>query len=132
MRQVEGVPPWTGRGGPTDRPSAGPPPAGGRRGHRITRLIEAGQWRAGDPAVLVNFDAGYDGDHPGAAVQQLRRAAARATVDRWLVLGAEQFTRQRLRALAHAERHATGRVPSVLFLCVHNAGCSQMALGWFT
>ena len=26
----------------------------------ITRLIEAGQWREGDPAVLVIFDAGYD------------------------------------------------------------------------
>jgi arsenate reductase len=24
------------------------------------------------------------------------------------------------------------RVPTVLFLCVHNAGRSQMALGWFT
>ena len=26
---------------------------------------------------------------------------------------------------------ATGEVPGVLFLCVHNAGRSQMALGWF-
>jgi protein-tyrosine-phosphatase len=25
----------------------------------------------------------------------------------------------------------TGDVPTVLFLCVHNAGRSQMALGWF-
>jgi protein-tyrosine-phosphatase len=25
----------------------------------------------------------------------------------------------------------TGDVPNVLFLCVHNAGRSQMALGWF-
>jgi arsenate reductase (thioredoxin) len=58
--------------------------------------------------------------------------AARATVDRWLVIGAERFTRQRLRALAHAESHAAGKVPCVLFLCVHNAGRSQMALGWFT
>jgi hypothetical protein len=60
VRQVRKVPPWTGRGGPTDRPSAGPPPDGGRRGHRVTRLIEAGQWRAGDPAVRVIFDARYD------------------------------------------------------------------------
>jgi arsenate reductase len=58
--------------------------------------------------------------------------ATRATIDRWLVISAERFTRQRLRALAHAESHAAGRVPSVLFLCVHNAGRSQMALGWFT
>ncbi|HXP19180.1 MAG TPA: arsenate reductase ArsC [Streptosporangiaceae bacterium] len=58
--------------------------------------------------------------------------AATATVRNWLVIGAERFARQRLDALAHAESRASGRVPSVLFLCVHNAGRSQMALGWFT
>jgi len=58
--------------------------------------------------------------------------AATATVHNWLVLGAERFARQRLQALAHAESRAPGKVPSVLFLCVHNAGRSQMALGWFT
>ena len=26
----------------------------------VTRLIEAGHWRGGDPAILVVFDAGYD------------------------------------------------------------------------
>ena len=26
----------------------------------VTRLIEAGHWREGDPAILVVFDAGYD------------------------------------------------------------------------
>lgn len=57
--------------------------------------------------------------------------AATATVTRWLVVGAESFARQRLQALAHAESAATDRKPSVLFLCVHNAGRSQMALGWF-
>ncbi len=57
---------------------------------------------------------------------------ATATVRSWLVIGAERFARQRLQALAHARIEATGRKPSVLFLCVHNAGRSQMALGWFT
>jgi arsenate reductase (thioredoxin) len=58
--------------------------------------------------------------------------AATATVYRWLVVGAERFARQRLQALAHAESRAAGKAPSVLFLCVHNAGRSQIALGWFT
>lgn len=58
--------------------------------------------------------------------------ASRASVTRWLVVGAERFTRQRLQALAHAQAKASGRVPAVLFLCAHNAGRSQMALGWFT
>lgn len=57
--------------------------------------------------------------------------AATATVTRWLVVGAERFARQRLQALAHGESTAQGRLPTFLFLCVHNAGRSQMALGWF-
>ncbi len=58
--------------------------------------------------------------------------AAKATVTRWLALGAERFACQRLEALAHAQNQAAGKMPAVLFLCVHNAGRSQMALGWFT
>jgi protein-tyrosine-phosphatase len=44
---------------------------------------------------------------------------------------AERFARQRLSALAKVEGKATDGVPTVLFLCTHNAGRSQMALGWF-
>src|SRR6267142_3645774 len=32
---------------------------------------------------------------------------------------------------ARDDRKFRGGVPTVLFLCVHNAGRSQMALGWF-
>ncbi len=43
---------------------------------------------------------------------------------------AERFARERLHALARLEgRHAQG-VPAVLCLCVHNAGRSQMAMGF--
>ncbi len=41
----------------------------------------------------------------------------------------ERFARERLRALASVEGHGDGK-PAVLFLCVHNAGRSQMAAGW--
>ena len=54
-----------------------------------------------------------------------------ATVARWLVVSAERFAEQRIKALLHAEDHSA-KVPGVLFLCVHNAGRSQMALGWFS
>jgi arsenate reductase (thioredoxin) len=57
--------------------------------------------------------------------------AARATVSNFLPLLAERFARQRLHALAKIEGHSTAGIPIVLFLCVHNAGRSQMALGWF-
>ena len=53
-----------------------------------------------------------------------------ATVPTFLPLLAERFARQRLRALAQVEGHNDGK-PAVLFLCVHNAGRSQMAMGWF-
>jgi len=57
--------------------------------------------------------------------------ADRATVVTFLPLMAERFARQRLRALAKVEGlHDDGK-PTVLFLCVHNAGRSQMALGFF-
>ncbi|HXV92230.1 MAG TPA: arsenate reductase ArsC [Pseudonocardia sp.] len=57
--------------------------------------------------------------------------ASRAVVMNYLPLLAERFARQRLRALAKVEgRHDEG-VPVVLFLCTHNAGRSQMALGFF-
>jgi protein-tyrosine-phosphatase len=58
--------------------------------------------------------------------------ARRAAVPNYLPLLAERFARQRLRALAKVEgKHASG-LPVVLFLCTHNAGRSQMALGFFT
>lgn len=57
--------------------------------------------------------------------------AGRASVATFLPLLAERFARQRLQALARVEGvHHDGR-PVVLFLCVHNAGRSQMALGFF-
>jgi protein-tyrosine-phosphatase len=49
----------------------------------------------------------------------------------FLPLLAERFARQRLVALAKVEGKGDDGVPVVLFLCVHNAGRSQMALGWF-
>ena len=57
--------------------------------------------------------------------------AGRATVHTFLPLLAERFARQRLKALARVEGKANDGLPTVLFLCVHNAGRSQMALGWF-
>jgi hypothetical protein len=41
------------------------------------------------------------------------------------------LARQRLRASAKVEGHHTDGKPVVLFLCVHNAGRSQMAMGFF-
>jgi arsenate reductase (thioredoxin) len=42
---------------------------------------------------------------------------------------AHRFARERLKALAQAEGKLTKERPEVLFVCVHNAGRSQMAAG---
>jgi arsenate reductase (thioredoxin) len=59
------------------------------------------------------------------------RFADRARFTNFLPLMAERFARQRLTALARVEGKHDDGLPIVLFLCVHNAGRSQMALGWF-
>ena len=57
--------------------------------------------------------------------------ASRAAIPNFLPLLAERFARQRLNALAKVEGLAHVTTPVVLFLCTHNAGRSQMALGFF-
>ncbi|HVK24051.1 MAG TPA: arsenate reductase ArsC [Actinokineospora sp.] len=57
--------------------------------------------------------------------------ASHSTIPNFLPLLAERFARQRLNALARVEGHVQDGKPTVLFLCVHNAGRSQMALGFF-
>jgi arsenate reductase len=42
---------------------------------------------------------------------------------------AHRFAREQLKALAQAEGLVTKKQPEVLFVCVHNAGRSQMAAG---
>jgi arsenate reductase len=53
-----------------------------------------------------------------------------ARVTTWLPILIERFARDRLRALAKVEGKLVDTRPSVLFLCVQNAGRSQMAAGW--
>lgn len=56
--------------------------------------------------------------------------AAGAAIPNWVPLLAERFARDRLRALVRLEHPERFANPSVLFLCVHNAGRSKMAAGW--
>jgi arsenate reductase (thioredoxin) len=52
---------------------------------------------------------------------------AGARIQTYVTLFAERFTRERLRAIATNEGVILKQVPEVLFVCVHNAGRSQMA-----
>jgi protein-tyrosine-phosphatase len=53
-----------------------------------------------------------------------------AKVASFVPLFSEKFARKRLQALATVEGKVEKTKPSVVFLCVHNAGRSQMAAGW--
>ncbi len=62
--------------------------------------------------------------------ESLDRLSTSAQITTWLPLLAERFARERLRAVVRLEAGATVTTPAVLFLCIHNAGRSQMAAGW--
>jgi arsenate reductase len=69
---------------------------------------------------------------PETVVQCVRDTLERfrgASVATYIPMMTERFTRDRLRAAAQAEGKITKEVPEVLFVCVHNAGRSQMAAG---
>jgi arsenate reductase (thioredoxin) len=57
--------------------------------------------------------------------------AAHATVHDFLPLLAERFARQRLHAIAKTNGRSNDYQLVVLFLCNHNSGRSQMAVGFF-
>lgn len=82
--------------------------------------------------AAVRLRREFDGLVDGETVERLladsvERLSASARATTWIPLLAERLTRDRLRA---ASRPADPVRPSVLFLCVHNAGRSQMAAGW--
>ena len=62
--------------------------------------------------------------------ESLEMLLPNAKVTTWLPVLVERLTNDRLRALVRLESDRTDLNPSVLFLCVHNAGRSQMAAGF--
>ena len=85
------------------------------------------------------------GSEVAALSQEFRGVFSPATIDRYvsesidrmggarltdfLPLFVHRFARERLLALAQSQGALTKDVPEVLFVCVHNAGRSQMAAG---
>jgi arsenate reductase (thioredoxin) len=57
----------------------------------------------------------------------LDRLERTSKVPQFIPLLAERFSRERLQSLAHSSGLETKPLPTVLFMCVHNAGRSQMA-----
>jgi len=85
--------------------------------------------------AAVRLQRHFDGQLNSETVERFLRESAdhlsaRAETGNWIPLLAERFARDRLRALVRLESDGALLNPSVLFLCVHNAGRSQMAAGW--
>jgi len=86
--------------------------------------------------AATNLQRQFDGTFGAETIERFLHSsydefAGRAVVLNFLPLLAERFARQRLTALARVEGKHDEGVPVVLFLCTHNAGRSQMALGFF-
>src|SRR2546423_6513526 len=85
--------------------------------------------------ATTRLQAEFDGTFGTDTIEQFLHSsydqfASHSTIPNFLPLLAERFARQRLHALARIEGDHDGK-PTVLFLCVHNAGRSQMAMGFF-
>ncbi|MBQ1073139.1 arsenate reductase ArsC [Micromonospora sp. C31] len=86
--------------------------------------------------AATRLAAEFDGTYGTETVERFLHAsyeqfATVGSVPHFLPLLAERFARQRLRALARVEGHHRDGRPVALFLCTHNAGRSQLALGFF-
>jgi arsenate reductase len=87
-------------------------------------------------AAAVRLARDFEGVYGAETIERFLHTsydqfAGTAKVLNFLPLLAERFAKQRLAALSRVEGKAHDGRPAVLFLCVHNAGRSQMALGFF-
>ena len=80
--------------------------------------------------LAEEFDGVFSPETVRLAVAESCEAYENATSTAFVPLFVERFTRQRLGALARIEGKVAAITPLVVFLCVHNAGRSQMAAAW--
>jgi arsenate reductase len=88
--------------------------------------------RAVDRLTTEFGDSFGRGDMESLVENAYEQLASSARMSAFVPLLAERFARQRLQAMLREQDTSPTKTPAVLFLCVHNAGRSQMALGWFT
>ncbi len=94
--------------------------------------------RANLHRAAIRLHDNYAGVFGVETIEQLlvstaEEMAARSTVySQFRMVLFERMTGERLQALAKSQGKIGQGFPGVLFLCVHNAGRSQMALGWFS
>jgi arsenate reductase len=85
--------------------------------------------------VVAHLEPQFAGTYGAETIQRfvvdsLEQLLPTAKVTTFLPVLAEKFTKDRLRALGRVDGSLPSTTPGVLFLCVQNAGRSQMAAGW--
>ena len=77
--------------------------------------------------LAAEFEGMVSRETVARLVTESMESLSEARFDNFLPILVYRFSRERLLALAQAEGAITKTVPEVLFVCVHNAGRSQMA-----
>jgi arsenate reductase (thioredoxin) len=92
-----------------------------------TSLLSTAEFDRTVAALRREFTGVFGAETIARFVQEALDRWPRATVMTHLPVLAHRFARERLRALGQAEGTIGKDHPEVLFVCVHNAGRSQMA-----
>jgi len=90
-------------------------------------LITHGHLERGLDALCSEFAGTFSSETIERYMAESLDALGGARLQNFVPLFVHRFARERLRALGQVEGTITKTVPEVLFVCVHNAGRSQMA-----
>jgi arsenate reductase len=90
-------------------------------------LITRGHLERGIESLREQFAGTFSAETIERYVVESLESLSGARFESFVPLLVHRFARERLRALAQAEGKLDKDVPEVLFVCVHNAGRSQMA-----
>jgi arsenate reductase (thioredoxin) len=80
-------------------------------------------------ALQMEFDGVFSQATIARYITESTDLLGEAKINVFVPVLAHRFARERLKALAQAEGVITKEQPEILFVCVHNAGRSQMAAG---
>lgn len=97
-----------------------------------TDAITRGHLRKGLESLRAEFEGVFSEETVERFMAESLSGLQTAKFKDFVPLFVHRFARERLRALGQVEGKITKDVPEVLFVCVHNAGRSQMAAGLLT
>lgn len=99
--------------------------------NRITGVLDQRQAaRNGAKRLCAEFAGVFSPETVERIIDDSYELLSDARIQTYVPLLAERFARERLQAAAKTQGVGVSTTPTVMFVCVHNAGRSQMAAGW--